>query len=178
MRSNFDPRKYGDFTRGEIIYIIQLSAALQSNDEIEEKFHKLTKGQKSIKGTQIIEIQADFSSTIAKKSEIYLKNINGNPMAHPRIILDMCLELYKECRKKTPSHTIKISHEAYEVVEKEDLKTALAAVKLAKDFTMELKKLELEKEKANKLSPSDFSLTSPQEEETAEWETDSGIGEF
>lgn len=152
---SFNPSKYGDFTRGEIIFVIQRSSALQSIEEIKEDFAKFTSFKKAINGDQILNIQADFSSTIAKKTETYLKNIKGNPMSHPRIIFDMCLEIYKESRKKVPSHTIKVSDQGpgmYEKVEKEDLKTALAAVKLAKDFVMELEKLSLEKEKSPKIS--------------------------
>lgn len=167
---NFNPQRYGDFTRGEVILIIQLSAALQTIDEIINKFYTFTDKKKKITGSQVMEIQADFSTFIAKKSSVYLSNVDGNPLAHPRIILDLCLELYKECRIKTPTHSIKVADNLYETVEKSDLKTALAALKLAKDFQVELKKIKMEEEKEKKKN--NIPTNAPAISEAESWEVD------
>ena len=163
---SFNPKKYGDFSRGEIIAVIQLSATLASLSEIQEKFKQLTGGEKTISQAKIIEVQADNHAFISKKREVYLNNIQGHPLNHPVVIYDMLFELYKECRKKVPSHTIKVADNVYETVEKDDLKTALAAIKIAKDFQMELKKLQLEELKRKTETPD----TAP-----SEWELEDGL---
>lgn len=146
----FNPGKYGDFSKGEVLVIIQLSAAMLSMEEIKTKFYSFTERKKRITSDQIIEIQADFGTLIEKKSKEYLKNIEGNPLAHPRILLDAIYDIYKESRKKTPSGSVKTSETAYEIIEKEDLKTALAALKLAIDYQTSMKRIQIEEDKKRK----------------------------
>lgn len=168
QRSSFDPKKYGDYTHGEIVYIIKLSSALRPVEEILDKFFNFTGKQKRVTGDTILEIQADFANRITRESEIYLKNVAGNPLAHPRIVLDICWDIVKECRKPMPSHTIKIADNQYEVVEKSDNDTALKAVKLAIDYLNNRKKTEIEEERRR-----------PPQVETVEeemaWEINDGI---
>lgn len=165
----FNPKKYGDFSRGEIIAVIQMSAGMLSNKEIKDKFFELTEKQKRITNEQILEIQTDFSTLIANKSKEYLKNIEGNPLSHPRLILDYILDIYKESRKKTPISSVRVADNEYEIVEKEDLKMALAALKLATDYLHNIEKIKIEK---NKKSP----VTEPTPDSVpTEWELDTGF---
>lgn len=163
---NFDPLKYGDFTRGEIIVIIQLLAAMLSKEEIITKFYTYFNKQKKISASTIIEIQADFDMYITSKSEEYLENIKKCPFAHNRILLDSVYDIYKECRKPSPSHTIKTGDNTYETIEKQDLKTALSAVKVAIDYQLNLEKLKLMKDKNKPMIPDTLS---------SEWVIDDGL---
>ena len=164
----FNPSKYGDYTRGEIIVVIQLLAAMLPVEDVITKFFNYFNKQKRITAATIAEIKADFSQFIAKKSEEYLENIKGCPFAHDRILLDACYDIYKECRKPTPSHTIKVAENQYEVVEKQDLKTSLAAVKLAIDYSVNREKLKLLQDK-NKPPSMDDQMPS--------WELEDGLSE-
>ena len=151
LGKNFDPSKYGNgkYTYAEIVYVIKLSSMLCTIEEIQEKFRAFSNGEKSIKGDVILEIQADHSSRIQKEAEIYLKCVDGNPFAHPRLVLDMYLEIYRDARIPRPTQTIKLGQDEWGTVEEADNRTALSAVDSATKYLRENAKLDLEKVKRN-----------------------------
>lgn len=166
----FDPNRYGDYTRGEVVYIIKLSAALQPIEDIVDKFWIFTGKTKKIRGSVVQEIQADFSARITREAEVYLKNIEGNPLSQPRVVLDMCWDIIKDCRKPVPSHTVKVADNQYEMIEKSDNDTALKALKLATDYLNTLKKIQIEENKQKPPVVLDNSGTNVNQEEMLEWD--------
>lgn len=75
---------FGDFTSGEITFVIEHLASLVPQDEIQELFFKFTAETKRLPGTIIQQIQLKYSDRIRRQSEMYLSNVKGNPLAHPR----------------------------------------------------------------------------------------------
>lgn len=166
----FDPKKYGNYTHGEIVYIIKLSAALRPVEEIIDRFYTFTGRDKRVTGDIVLEIQADFTNRITRESEIYLKNIEGNPLAHDRIVLDILWDIVRECRKPMPSHTIKIADNQYDIVEKCDNDTAIKAIKLAIDHLNTKKKMSIEEERRKPPV-----VETVKEDEPMGWEISDGI---
>jgi len=164
LGKGFDSSKYGDITHGEVVYVIKLSAMLCSVDEIQAKFRGFTNGTKNIRGEVVQEIQADFAKRIQREADAYLKYVDGNPFAHPRLVLDMYLEIYTDARIPRPTQTFKLGPDDWRVSEEPDNKTALNAIDSATKYLREGEKVTLEKLKRNQ---SLFPTTPPKEEDPA-----------
>lgn len=137
---------------GEISYVIELLAAMCSEDEIKKKFFEFTFPGKAITGKQIQRISLRFAKQIRERNEAYLRNIKGNPLAHMRVRLDILNRIVEDSLKERPSHSVKTSTDEYEIVTKRDNPTAINAIKLAifdltKREELDMKQKELEEGK-------------------------------
>jgi hypothetical protein len=160
--------KYGDYTPGEIVFIIELLSAMRPIDEIQERFHKFTLNQKRIHGSKIIEIERDHSSRIKRQREMYLKNVKGNPLAHPKVVLDILYDIVLESRKPRPVNSVKVGDNEFQIVEKTDNETAIRAIKTAVDYMSDLEKLSMAK---SKLPKDDKDI----EEALSSWQIEDGL---
>src|ERR1035437_6157585 len=120
LGKNFEPNKYGDISYGEVVFVIKTSAMLCSIEEIQTKFREFSNSTKNISGKVVQEIQADFSKRIQKEADIYLKNVEGSPFSHPRLVLDMYMEIYKDSRVPRPKQTFRTGPEEWEVSSEAD----------------------------------------------------------
>lgn len=82
---------FGEYTPGEVTFIIESLAAMQTSEEVQEGFRNFTNGQKVLPGQVIQLIQLKFADKIRRQTEIYLNNIQGNPLAHLRVRTRHCL---------------------------------------------------------------------------------------
>lgn len=83
-----------EYTAGEIAYIVELLAAMISYEEVKELFIKFSEGKKVTSST-LQQIQLRFSDKISTQNEIYLKNIEGNPLSHLKIRLDIAYKILR-----------------------------------------------------------------------------------
>lgn len=166
-QTNINFGEFGDYSSGEVAYIIELLSAMQTPEEIQEAFYRFTEGRRGVRGEVIQMIQIRFSDRIKRQSEVYLNNIEGNPLAHLRVRLDIAYKIMKDSLRLRPSHTIKRGEDDYEVVMKSDNVTALNALKLAmQDLT---KREELDNVKLKKAQVENLN------ELQSEWEIDDGL---
>ncbi len=169
LGKGFDSSKYGDLSHSEVVLIIKLSSMLCSLEEIQTKFREFSNNTKNIPGKIVLEIQADFSKRIQKEADIYLKNVEGSPFSHPRLVLDMYLEIYKDARVPRPKQTFRTGPEEWEVSSEADNRCALNAVDSATKYLREGEKIQLDKLKRNQaLLPSTLIEDKPPEEVPAE----------
>lgn len=117
-------------------------------DEIQELFFKFTNEKKALPGAVIQQIQLRYAEKIKKQNEAYLKNIDGNPLAHLRIRLDIAYKIVRDSLKERPSHTVRLSEDELEVVFKADNPTAINAIKMAIQDLNKREELDIEKNKA------------------------------
>lgn len=165
---NLNLGEHGVYTPGEVTYVIELLAAMTPTDEIQELFFKFTNEQKRIPGPAIQQIQLRYSDRIRRQNEIYLANVNGNPLAHVKVRLDIAYKILRDSLRQRPSHTIKRGEDDFEVVMKADNVTALNALKLAMQDLAKQEELEIARNK--KVS------TEGIEEVDTEWEVNDGLG--
>lgn len=141
----------------EITYVIELLAAMASETEIKKKFFEFTYPGKVISGKTIQKISLRFAKQIRERNEAYLRNIKGNPLAHPRIRLDILYRIVEDSLIQRPSHSVKVSNEEYEVVTKADNPTAINAIKLATMDLVKREELDMARERLDKEKPDDDS---------------------
>ena len=88
---------FDGYEPGEISYVIELLGAMATIAEIQQKFKEFTEGQKTISPKTIQSISIRFAKRIEDSNKKYLKNIDGNPLAHLRIRLDILDKIVKDC---------------------------------------------------------------------------------
>lgn len=88
--------KFGDteYTAGEISYVLELLAAMCSTEEIKELFLKFSEG-KRITNSTIQQLQMRFADKIAIQHALYINNIEGNPLSHLKIRLDIAYKILR-----------------------------------------------------------------------------------
>lgn len=79
------------FTPGEITFVIENLAAMCPIDEVQELFFKFTNEAKRISGSEVQQIQLRHGARIKRQNEIYLSNLEGNPLAHLKVRTRHCL---------------------------------------------------------------------------------------
>ena len=126
----------GDLTSGEITFIIELLAAMKTSEEIQEAFMKFTNGEKKLSGSTIQQIQLKYADRIKSKNKAYLNNIEGCPLAHAKVRLEIAQEVIRDSMVKRSSRTMKITNdEGEDIIVPEDPKmdgpTILNALKYA-----------------------------------------------
>lgn len=136
---------------GEISYIIELLAAMCSEEDIKKKFFEFTYPGKALSGKTLQKVSFRFAKQIRERNDTYLRNIKGNPLAHQRVRLDILQRIVEDSMKQRASHSVKITNEDYEVVTKADNPTAINAIKLAmldlvKREELDMQKLKLDQE--------------------------------
>ena len=156
LGKGFDPKRYGDYSHAEIVYIIKLSAMLCAVEDIQAKFREFSNNTKNISGEAVMEIQADHGKRIQREAEMYLKYIEGSPFFHPRLVLDMYMEVYRDSRILRPTQTFRLGPDEWRTEEEPDNKVSLNALDSATKYLREGEKLNLEKLKRNQaLIPSE-----------------------
>ncbi len=169
LGKNFDSSKYGDLSYGEVVFVIKMSSMLCSIEEIQAKFREFSNNTKNISGKIVQEIQADFSKRIQREADTYLKNVEGSPFSHPRLVLDMYLEIYKDSRVPRPKQTFRLGPDEWQVAEEADNRCALNAIDSATKYLREGEKINLDKLKRNQaLLPSTPIEDKPTEEAAEE----------
>jgi hypothetical protein len=166
-KQNLDLGEHGIYTPGEVTLIIELLSALVPIDEIQERFALFTGDMKKVSGSAIQQIQLRYSDRIRKQNDMYLKNIDGNPLAHMKIRLDIYYRILRDSLKQRPSHSVKHGEDSYELVLKADNPTALNALKLAMQDMAKQRELDLLENK--KVSKEGI------EEVETEWDVNDGL---
>ena len=159
---------HGEFSPGEITYVIELLSAMCPVDEIQDMFLKFTNGVKPIPGQVIQQIQLKYADKIRRQNEMYISNVDGNPLAHLRVRLDIAYKILRDALKPEPSHTLKKSNDEYEIVYKIDRTNALNALKLVMTDLNNREKLD--NDKAKKAEGEGI------EEISKEWNVEDGLG--
>lgn len=99
---------------------------------------------------------------------MYLTNLEGNPLFHVKVRLDIAYKVLRDALKQRPSHTIKRGEDDFEVVMKADNVTALNALKIAMQDLAKQEELDMARNKKT----SDSGI----EQVDTEWEVDTGYG--
>lgn len=165
MSKNISFGEYGEYSTGEIAYVIELLAAMRPVDEVQELFLKFTNNIKGLPGAVVQQIQLKYSDRIKRQNDMYLSNINGNPLAHLRVRLDIAYKILRDSLVDRPSHTLKVGEGDFQVVNKKDNPTALNALKLAMQDMAKHEEEEREKAKED-----------PRTESEDNWNIQDGIG--
>lgn len=139
--------EFDGYDNSEIAYVIELLAAMCTVQEVKKKFFEFTYPGKDISAKTIQKISLRFAKKIRERNEAYLRNIQGNPLAHQRVRLDILHRIIEDSMKQRPSHSVKIADDQYEVVTKADNPTAINAIKLAMTDLNEREKLDMTREK-------------------------------
>lgn len=157
---------------GELTFVIELLAALCTEEQVCDRFEQFTNGTKTINARTIQKVQLRYKKLIERQTKAYLTNIKGNPLAHERVLLDILHKVIMESMKERPSHSVKVGDNEFEVVEKPDFSSVLAAIKIAKTIVHDKRSLDQKDQKDNTNSTRE-----KLEEiiETEGWEVDAGI---
>lgn len=145
---------FDGFEAAEIAYIIELLAAMSSTKEIQNKVREFTTPPKALGIKTLQKIQLRFAKQIRERNEAYLRNVEGNPLAHQRVRLDILQRIIDDCLIQRPSHAVKTGEDNFEVVTKADNNNAINAVKLAMTDINKSQELALEKKKQEEFEQS------------------------
>lgn len=161
---------FDNYEVGEIAYVIELLAAMCTPEEIKDKFFSFTEPGKVISHKTIQKIAMRYSKQISERNAIYLKNLNGNPLSHRRVRLDVLQRIIKECLTSRPSHSIRVGDD-YEMVMKADHGNAISALKLVLQ--------EMDKQEEVRALEKQVGLGEEDEEDEDDgYEADNGLGRF
>lgn len=149
---------------GEITYIIELLAGFKDYEEVCALFFEFTEGEKRLPKKAIQQIQLKFSDKIKRQNELYLTYIEGNPLAHLKVRLDIAYKILKDSLKLKPAFTIKVGDGEYETVMKADNVTALRALQLAMNDLNKREELDIEQKK-----------NAPLDQTNSSWDVNDGL---
>jgi hypothetical protein len=135
----------------EVGYVIELLAAMSTPDEIKEKFINFTEPAKAISFKTIQKIAMKYSKDIAERNKTYLEYVEGNPLAHRRVRMDILERIVKEAMTLRPSHSVRLGDD-FEMVMKADFPSALNALKLAAAEMLKLDELRALEKEAGKVT--------------------------
>lgn len=169
LGKNYEPGKYGDLSHTEVVYVIKLSAMLCPVEDIQQKFKEFSANTKTIRGSVVLDIQADHAKRIQREAEIYLKNVEGSPWSHPRLVLDMYYEVYRDTRIHRPKQTIKLGPDEWGTVDEPDNRASNAVIDSATKYLRENEKLQLEKLKRNQSMIPTEPMAAPESQEAPTW---------
>ena len=121
------------YTSGEITFVIEKLGAMQNYVETQEEFFEFTDKTKKIPKSVIQQIELKFNDKIKRQNELYLTYIDGNPLAHLKIRLDIAYKILQDSLKARPAYTIKTGDGEYETITKADNVTALRSSSISYD---------------------------------------------
>ena len=80
---------YKQLSLAERRFVIELLAAMRTPSEIQQSFSAFNNGTKTISIQAIKQVEKEHIYEVRTQNELYLKHIEGNPLAHRRIRLDI-----------------------------------------------------------------------------------------
>lgn len=128
---------------GEVSFIIELLAAMAPMSEIKNRLFELS--GKIISEKTVRKVQIRYANVVQEQMKAYLNNIEGSPLAHPRIRLDLLYRIVQDCLTQRPDKSIRVDPENFEVVSKADNSTAVQAIKLAAQDMAALENIKIQK---------------------------------
>lgn len=97
MSKMVDFGEFGQFSIAEVTFIIEMLAALLPLNDLQEAFFKFTNSKRALPGPVIQQIQLKYADKIKRQNELYLSNVQGNPLAHLRIRIRYCVQDFTRC---------------------------------------------------------------------------------
>ncbi len=146
---------FGDIylSTGELTCIVELLGALKTYEEVQDAFYSFCDKEKSVSKNVIQQVQLRFADKIKAQKQLYLENIEGCPLAHLKVRVDIAYKILQDSLKQRPAYIIKVGADKYETIYKADNITALRALQLVMQDLNKREELDLEQKKSQPIDP-------------------------